>query len=77
MRIVALRAGGRTEGLSLVRLNKDGVLHIVAVGAQRRCRFGQMVVEFLRALRADFVREVATVAACVDRGMVASLLGRV
>jgi len=75
MRIVALRASGRTERLSLVGLNEGGVRHIVTVRAQRWCRFGQMVVEFLLALRADFVREVATLATHIDRGMVASLLG--
>ena len=44
--IVALNAIGRLERLAMVRLDDRRILHVVAVNAQRRSVFGQVIGEF-------------------------------
>ncbi len=72
MRIVALRASGRSEWLSLMRLDECFVLNIVAVDAQSRNGFGQVIIEFLFSFFADLVGCVAGIASHVESGVSAA-----
>ena len=74
VRIVAGQAIGLFERLVLVRLLQVGVLHIVAIDAQRGSVLGQMVIKLALAPLARLVRDVASVAAHVEGGVAASLL---
>jgi len=67
VRIVTLNAIGGAEGLSLVRLDQAGVFHVVAVDAQRRNGFRQVVVELQFARVARLMNGVASFASHVER----------
>jgi len=75
--IVALRAIGRGKGLFPVGLDQRGVFDVMAADAKRGNGFGQVVVELLLALFANFVGRVATVASHVQSGVTAALFGNV
>ena len=75
VRIVALRAIRRGKRLILVRLLEARILYIVTVDAQRRSAFGQMKIKLGFAALSGLVRDVASVAAHVERGMAAALPG--
>ena len=74
MRIVALEAVGRGEGLVVVGLLQVCILGIVAIEAERRRGLGQMEAVFRGWLGAGFVGDVAGVAAHIERGVAASFL---
>ena len=71
------KAIGLINRLVLMRLDDGRVLRIVAVDAQRRGIFGQMEVELALATLTGLVRDVAGVAAHVERRMPAAALGHV
>ena len=74
MRVVTGQAIRRAEGLILMRLLQPSVLHVVAVQTKRRNRLGQMEPVVEGQLCAGLVRDMAGVAAHVERGVTASLL---
>src|SRR5690349_14002791 len=67
MGIMALNAVGSAERLPLVRLEQVRVFRVMAVDAECRNGFGQVIVEFLFATLAHLVRHVTGVAAHVER----------
>src|ERR1017187_7475116 len=77
VRIVALRTSSCGEGLPLVSLDERGVLDVVAVQAQRGDGLGQVIVEFLLPLFANFVGRVAGAASHVEGGVAAAFFGDV
>ena len=74
VRIVTLNAIGCGEWLSLVRLDQAGIFHIVAVDAERRSGFGEVVIELQLARLARLVNGVAGLAAHVQRHVPAAFL---
>jgi hypothetical protein len=72
MRIVALHAIGGRERLVGMCFLKAGVLRIVAIQAELRRRFRQMISELVLCPVADLVRNVAGVAAHVQRYVTAA-----
>ena len=58
-------------------LDERGILDVVAVDAERGNGLGQVIVEFLLSLFADFVRHVAGVASHVEGGVAAAFFGDV
>ena len=77
VRIVTLNAIGGGERLPLVRLDQAGIFHVVAVDAQRRSGFGQVIIELQLARLARLVDGVASLAAHVQRGVPAAFLWNV
>ena len=77
VRIVALQAVGRAEGLVLMSLLQIGILRIVAIHAKRRRRLGQMEAVLHRRFGAGLVGDVAGVAAHIESGVTAALLGHI
>src|SRR5664279_1529082 len=77
VRVVALHAIGGGERLPLMRFDQARVLGIVAIEAQGRRRFGQVIVELDLALLADFVGDVASLTTHVEGGVTAALWGDV
>ncbi len=74
MRVVTGQTIRRAEGLILMRLLQPGVLYVMTVEAKRRNRLGQMKTVVEGQLGARLVRDMAGVAAHVERGVTASLL---
>src|SRR5208282_6823066 len=74
VRIVAGQTIGLLERLVLVRLGEVGVFSVVAVSTQRRRVLGQMILGFAVAFIAGLVRDVAGVAAHIERGVAAAAL---
>ena len=77
MRIVALQTVGRAEGLVLMRLLQIRILRIMAIQAERRRSLGQMEAVLRRRFGAGLVGDMAGVAAHIERGMTAALLGHI
>ncbi len=77
VRIVAGEAVGLVDRLVLMRFANGCVLRIVAVDAQRRGVFGQMEVELALAGLAGLMRDVAGVAAHIERRVPAAALGHI
>ena len=77
VRIVALEAVGFLDRLILVGLDHRRVFHVVAVKAQRRRVFGQMIGEFALRGIACLVSHMAGVAATVEGRVPAAALGDV
>ena len=68
---------GRAEGLIPMSFLQARILRIMAIHTKRRGRLGQVEPVFLRRFGARLVGHVAGVAAHVERGMSAALLGHV
>src|SRR5208283_116082 len=77
MWIVALHAVSGGERLALVRFDECCVFGIVAVKAQGRRGFGQVIVELHLALIAALVDDVARIASHVERSVAAARAGNV
>ena len=77
VRIVALRTCGRGKRLSAMSLDQGLILDIVAIDAERGDGLGQVIVEFLFLLFADFVRHMAGLASHVEGGVPAAFFGDV
>ncbi len=75
--IMALQAVGCGKRLILVRLLQCGIFRVVAIEAQCRSRLRQVKAVFQRRFRSGFMRDVARVAAPVERGMTASFFRNV
>lgn len=75
MRIVALQAVRGREWLVLVSLLKFRILRVMTVNTQCRCCLGQMEFVLHRRLCPRLVRQVARIAAHVQRRMSAAALG--
>jgi hypothetical protein len=77
MRIVAADAVRSFEGLVLVRLLQVSTLHIMAVDAESRRSFGQVIIKLRFPHLAGLMRGVASVAAHIEGGMAAPFLGNI
>ena len=72
---MALKAIGGAKGLVLVGLAKILTTHVVAVDAELRSRFGEMVHKLALAWIPALVDDMAGVTTRIQRGMTAASLG--
>jgi len=77
MWIVALEAIRRTKRLSLMRLDERFILHVMAIDAQRRNAFGQVLVELDLPSLTGLMCRVTGIAAHIERGVTTAFLGHV
>lgn len=77
MGIMAGEAIGRRERLPLVGLHQICVLNIMTVDAERGRVFGQMEIKFALASLTRLMRDVASVASHVERGVATTLFRNV
>jgi hypothetical protein len=77
VRVVASQAIGRGKGLIVVRLGQAGVLGIMAIKTERGSILRQVVIELAFSPTANLVRNVTGLAAHIQRGVTAAILGDV